>query len=181
MRSFSNFVLFQTGWFASVMLGADVWHWMGPLIVLAILVIHLAHSPDRSSEQKLMLYALAIGLIWENLLALSGLVVYPSGQPFDRFAPAWIIAMWPLLAMTLNVLLRWLKGRIVLSSLFGAIGGPLAFLAGERLGAVIFPDTTLTMGVLAFGWGLMFPLIMRLSTHHDGFPAEPQRSLEVAQ
>ena len=179
MSTLVNFVMFQSGWFASVLLGASAWHWFGPVAVMLVLAVHLSTSPDRLAEQKLMVYALLIGFAWENLLSLAGLVVYPSGQPFGQFAPAWILAMWPLLAITLNVSLRWLKGRLMLSALFGAIGGPLAFIAGERLGAVVFPDNTLTISVLAVGWGLLFPLLMWLSGRHDGFLSRSQRTVEV--
>lgn len=180
MSPLLNFLMFQLGWFASVILGASAWHWLGPAVVFALLLVHLYRSADRAAEQTLMAYALLIGLVWENLLSLAGMVVYPSGQPFKQFAPAWILAMWPLLAITLNVSLRWLKRRLVLSALFGAIGGPLAFLAGERLGAVAFPDVALTMTVLAAGWAALFPLLMRLSERYDGFPLPSHRSLEVA-
>ena len=179
MNTLINFVMFQSGWFASVLLGASAWHWLGPVAVILLVLVHLSTSPDRLAEQKLMTYALLLGLLWENLLSLTGLVIYPSGQPFNQFAPAWILAMWPLLAITLNVSLRWLKERLVLAALFGAIGGPLAFLAGERLGAVVFPDSTLTMIVLAVGWGVLFPVLMWLSQRHDGFLSQPQRSVEV--
>ena len=47
-------------------------------------------------------------------------------------------------------------------------GGPLAFLAGERLGAVIFPDTMLAMLVLGAGWGLLFALLAVLAMRLDG-------------
>ena len=180
MSTLFNFLMFQVGWFASVLIGASAWHGVAPLVVLVILLTHLAISDDRGSEQKLMAYALLIGLAWENLVSVSGLVVYPSGQPFEQLAPAWIIAMWPLLAITLNVSLRWLKGRYLLAALFGAIGGPLAFLAGERLGAVVFPDTALAMLVLAVGWAAMFPLLMRLSQRYDGFARAVKPSLEVS-
>lgn len=180
MNTLINFAMFQAGWFASVLLGASGWHWLGPVAVILLLLVHLSTSPDRLAERKLMAYALLIGLAWENLLSLTGIVVYPSGQPFNQLAPAWILAMWPLLAITLNVSLRWLKGRLVLSALFGAIGGPLAFFAGERLGAVVFPDSTLALSVLAVGWGLLFPLLMWLSERHDGFLSQRQRPVEVS-
>ena len=169
MNKLANFALFQLGWFASVLLGAGPYHWLGPLVVAAILFVHLRGSPDREAEQRLVGYALVIGLVWENLLTLGGLVVYPSGQPFDRLAPLWILAMWPLLAITLNVSLRWLKGLPLAAAVFGAVGGPLAFLAGERLDAVVFPDTGLAMAALAAGWAVLFPALTWLAGRHDGF------------
>jgi hypothetical protein len=74
-----------------------------------------------------------------------------------------------MLATTLNLSLRWLHGRFLLASVFGAIGGPLAFLAGERLGAVVFPDTMLAMLVLGAGWGVLFTLLVILGMRNDGF------------
>ncbi|MCP5144507.1 MAG: DUF2878 domain-containing protein [Gammaproteobacteria bacterium] len=168
MRKLLNFALFQAGWFASVLLGAGSAHWLAPIVVIAIVFVHLHLSPQRKAELYLLGYALLVGLLWENLLAVTGLVVYPSGQPFGVLAPVWILAMWPLLAITLNVSLRWLQGIQPVAALFGAVGGPLAFLAGERLGAVHFPDTIITMMALAVGWAALFPLLVRIAANNDG-------------
>ncbi|MEZ5448929.1 MAG: DUF2878 family protein [Thiolinea sp.] len=54
--------------------------------------------------------------------------------------------------------------------LLGAVGGPLAFMAGQRLGAVMFPDEVVAMTVLAGGWALWFVWLMILARRHDGFP-----------
>ncbi len=164
-----NFILFQAGWLAVVLLGSGQFHWMGPAVVAAIVTWHLVTSPSPQAEAHLILYALGIGIIWENLLTLTGVVIYPYGQVSDGLAPVWIMAMWAMLATTLNLSLRWLHGRFLLAGAFGVIGGPLAFLAGERLGAVIFPDATLAMLVLAAGWGLMFTLLVLLAMRNDGF------------
>jgi hypothetical protein len=174
-----NFALYQLGWFACVLLGATGFHWLGPLAVVAIIAYHLrtVHSPG--AESRLLFRALLIGLMWENFLTLSGLLVYPTGQPLGILAPIWILAMWPLLAITLNVSLRWLKGKPWLAALFGGIGGPLAFLAGERLGAVMFPDMYLAMAVLALGWACLFPLMTKLAERHDGYPSGLRQPAEV--
>ncbi|NNJ90764.1 MAG: DUF2878 domain-containing protein [Gammaproteobacteria bacterium] len=169
MNKVINFILFQTGWFTSVLLGTTTYYYLGPVAVAAILVYHLKTIPSPSSEIPLLMFALIIGLVWENLLTFSGLLLYPNGQLQGMFAPLWIIAMWPLLAITLNFSLRWLKGNNLLAMAFGAIGGPLAFWAGERLGAVEFADFFMAMTVLAIGWALLFPLLMKLSAHYDGY------------
>ena len=164
-----NFLLFQAGWLAVVLLGSGQYHWLGPVVVAAVVAWHLATSPSRQAEAQLILIALGIGLVWENLLTLAGVVVYPHGQLVGDLAPVWIVAMWAMLATTLNLSLRWLHGRFTLAFVFGAIGGPLAFLAGERLGAVIFPDTMLAMLVLGAGWGLLFALLVVMAMRNDGF------------
>jgi hypothetical protein len=71
--------------------------------------------------------------------------------------------MWALFATTINLSMGWLKGHWVLSVLMGAVFGPLAFIGGERLGAVVFLDSTLSMITLAIGWGLLMPLLLSLA------------------
>ena len=68
--------------------------------------------------------------------------------------------MWALFATTINLSMGWLKGRWVLAVFMGAIFGPLAFVAGEKLGAVVFLDSTLSMITLSVGWGLLMPLLL---------------------
>jgi hypothetical protein len=52
----------------------------------------------------------------------------------------------------------------------GAIGGPAAFYAGERLGAVQFhPTEGLSLTVLAVVWAILMPLLLHLAdTLDDG-------------
>jgi hypothetical protein len=71
--------------------------------------------------------------------------------------------MWALFATTINLSMGWLKGRWILAMLMGAIFGPLAFVAGEKLDAVVFVDSTLSMITLAIGWGLLMPLLLWLA------------------
>jgi hypothetical protein len=70
--------------------------------------------------------------------------------------------MWLLFAMTLNHSLSWLKGRYVLSFVFGALGGPLAYVAGEKLGAVEI-TSDLSLVILAISWAMITPLLMKYS------------------
>ena len=169
MDKLLNYVLFQFGWFVCVLLGTTQYHLIGPLIVALVVAYHLNTLSDPVSEMRLIGFALVLGIIWENLLAISGLLAYPQGQPWGMFAPVWIMAMWPLLAITLNLSMRWLKEKYLLAALFGGMGGPMAFLAGERLGAVHIPDTTTTITVLAIGWAILFPILMKFSMQNDGY------------
>jgi hypothetical protein len=56
--------------------------------------------------------------------------------------------------------MAWLRSRWVLASLMGAVFGPLAFIAGENLGAVQFIDRHLALLSLALGWALLMPLLL---------------------
>ena len=71
-------------------------------------------------------------------------------------------------AIALNVTLRWLRYRLWLSSLLGALAGPLAFISGVRLGAAQFVDARPALIALALGWGVALPALVWLSVRFDG-------------
>jgi hypothetical protein len=56
--------------------------------------------------------------------------------------------------------MAWLKQRWLLASLMGAVFGPLAFIAGEKLGAVQFIDRLMALLALAIGWAMLLPLLL---------------------
>ena len=81
-----------------------------------------------------------IGAGFDSALVNSGWVSYASGQFSAYIAPYWIITMWMLFATTLNVSMRWMRGKPVLAAVFGLIGGPAAYLAGQKLGGIILVE-----------------------------------------
>lgn len=175
MHLLVNIVAFQAGWFACVLGAAWGMPGAGVAIALAIVVAHVLLVAAPAREVALVALAGAFGAVFDSALVAAGIIDYPHGLLLHWAAPAWIVAMWLLFAITLNHSLRWLRGRAVLAALLGAVGGPLAFLAGERLGAVVFPERTLALAALAVGWAVAMPLLMRLSERYDGTvaPVEP--------
>lgn len=164
-----NFLLFQLGWFAIVLSAAALMPWLGVAVAAAIVGFHLLRAPRRQAEAGLILIALALGAAWDSLLVALGWLHYPAGMMQLWAAPYWIIALWGLFATTLNVSLRWLRGRTLIAAAAGAVGGPLAFFAGERLGAVTMPDMPIALLVLAFGWAVLTPLLVMVAQRYDGF------------
>ena len=165
-----NFVLFQLGWFLCVMSGANLFHPLtGVVIVSLIVMIHLLRANDSSNESVLIVLAMIIGIVWDSSLMIAGLFQFSDDPLIVGLAPLWLIALWPLFATTLNVSLKWLKGRYWLAAGLGAIGGPLAYFAGQRLGAVTFSDTATAMLVIAAGWAVIMPALVALATRFDGF------------
>ncbi|TNF98453.1 MAG: DUF2878 domain-containing protein [Gammaproteobacteria bacterium] len=170
-----NFLLFQVGWLACVLSGAAGQPWIGTLIAAGIIGWHLWCATSVENEIKLIGAAVMIGVLWDSLLVWQGWLTYPSGMVLPYAAPYWIVVMWALFATTLNVSLRWLKGRWIIAIVFGAIGGPLAYYAGQRLGAVEFIQPEYALFALLIGWGVLTPLLMFMSQHLDGY-AEPRVS-----
>nr|WP_207280756.1 DUF2878 domain-containing protein [Thiocystis violacea] len=173
-------IAFQLAWFACVLGGAHHWPWLGVIVAVLVVALRLLQSPKPQTEAVMILAVGLIGAAWDSLLVRLGFLSYPSGMLLPWLAPIWIIAMWLAFATTLNVSLGWLKGRWYLASLFGAIGGPLAYYAGNRLGGVSFPDTLVAMTVLAGGWSFLMPLTAwiaeRLDTRAWAVGADPRSS-----
>ena len=155
-----NFIGFQVGWFACVLGAANDKELLGMIIALGAIIYHVITQGDSLKELKLVLAAIVIGLIWETWVLNLDILRYPSHPEALFWAPTWLIMMWALFATTINLSMGWLKGRWILALFMGAIFGPLAFIGGERLGAVVFLDSTLSMITLSIGWGLLMPLLL---------------------
>jgi hypothetical protein len=169
----TNFILFQIGWFACVLGGANSLPWLGTLIACMIVTYHVYRSNQPDRELLLIVLAIIIGLVWDSLLVWMQLLSYASGMWSENLAPHWIIALWALFATTLNVSLNWLKGRWVIAVISGAIAGPLAYYAGHRLGAVFFSDTSTALLYLGAGWAVFVPVLVWLAQRLDGYDHLP--------
>ena len=162
-RKAANVALFQAAWFAAVLGAARGMLWLGPLVMIPTLAVHLLLQEDRQAEVKLLLAAGVLGFIFDTAFVAGG-VFTPLQHLFPRpLSPPWMICLWLNFAATLNVSMAWLRGRYLLAALFGAIGGPLAYYSGARLGATETLPTTTGMLLLAVGWGAMTPLLVWLA------------------
>ena len=164
----ANFVVFQAAWFAAVLGAAHQLPLWGTACVLAAIAWHLGISERPDQEAKLIALACVIGLVVETAIAMQGHVAYPSGQPVDGVAPYWMVALWGELAIALNVTMRWMKGRLWLAAIVGAIGGPAAFSAGVELGGAVFIDKTPALVTLGCVYAVAMPLLVWLGTCFDG-------------
>lgn len=176
-----NALIFQLGWFCCVLAGANLMPWLGTLAAMLIVAWHLTNATRPARESLLILIVGMLGGLWDSLLVYTGLLQYPSGTLIAGTAPHWIVAMWLLFATTLNVSLRWLKRRLVLAALIGALAGPVAYFAGSKLGGVQIRDLPLALTALALGWSFLMPLLMTLSNRLDGFASSAGSSTLVRQ
>ena len=163
-----NVAAAQIGWFGSVVGGAQQMPWIGPLAALIALSIHFYFAKRPVNELILIMSCAAIGATFDSMLVATGWVQYYSGQFSDVMAPYWIITMWMLFATTLNVSLKWLRGRTRLAVIFGAIGGPLAYLGGEKIGGIDLVNQFAALTALGIGWAVMMPILLWLSQTFDG-------------
>ena len=163
MGLIKNFIGFQIGWFACVVGAAQGYPLVAVAVASVIVILHLLRDNNLYSELCLIISAVIIGIIWESLLLASDWLIYASSEGASLFAPIWLVAMWTLFATTINHSMAWLKDRYFLALILGAIFGPLAFIAGENLGAVVFVDRPMALAALALGWSALMPLLLWLA------------------
>ena len=150
-----NYALYQLGWFACVLGGAWRRPWTGFLVAVILSGVHLALSRERSIEGRLIVLAAAVGAVVEIVQIASGTYRFTSGTVAEALPPPWLLAMWAQFATTFRFSLRRVVTRPVPAMLFGAAGGPIAFLAGERLGAVtLLPPLAHGLLRLSVSWAI---------------------------
>jgi len=164
-----NFVLFQVAWFSCVLGAANQIPWLGLLVVLAIVAGQLFFAPQPSKELLLLISAAIIGAVVDQGFLMGSIVQYQSHGWSSTIVPVWIVALWIGFSSTLNVSLRWLRGRHVIAFLFGAIGGPMAYIAAEKLGAVTITPQASSYIVLGLAWACVTLLLLALSKRFDGY------------
>lgn len=169
-----NFVLFQIGWFACVIGAAKQMPWLGVAVVIAIIIWHLTQAKQAKKELQLLFITLVIGGTFDQIMLNHELISYQAHGWSNSIVPVWILALWAEFVTVLNVSLRWMKELKtpvcwLVSVLFGAIGGPLAYIGAEKLGAVTLNNLPISYIALGVGWAILTPLLLKLSEKLDGF------------
>jgi len=153
MNAILNFALYQLAWCLCVFLGNT-----GGLLAVSLLAVHIYLSPVRMADLRLMGLLLLAGLILDGGLGLIGVLKFNDpAKPI----PFWLAVIWLSLAILPHHSLKWMKNRPVLSAIFGALGGPMAYWAGVRLGAAKFGiGLSTSLFILAVAWAILWPVVM---------------------
>lgn len=156
MKTIANAAAYQLSWLLAV-LGGN----MGACFAVGLLLLQLAFSSVRMADVRMMLLLLFIGLVVDGTLHQIGFISFKeTGFPI----PFWLIVIWLALAITPHHCLSWLKKRTFLSAIFGALGGPIAYWAGVRLGAATFNwSLPVSIVMLAVLWAALWPSVMYFS------------------
>ena len=168
-----NFVLFQLAWFACVVGAAEGYPSIGVLVTVLAVIWHLYKAHDYCAELQLICAALLIGVTFDQIALSTHLIDYVhhgwgENSINAMLVPTWILALWVGFATSLNVSLRWMHDRYLIAVIFGAVGGPLAYMAASRLGAVTL-NSTASYIMLSVGWAMITPLLLRISAKFDGY------------
>lgn len=151
------------GWFACVIGAAGDLFWLGPLTVALLLLasIGIRGSSFLSRIRLLCLVSVIFGFLFDSLLI--GFDIY---APKRWLMPAplvtlWLLALWANFSITMDTSLKWLQNHLGCAAMVGALFGPTAYLAGQRLGALkIGQSPTVAILILAITWALALVVLM---------------------
>ena len=153
-----NYLLYQIGWLAVVLGVAANFVWLGSLVAVVLIVLHLAWVIRPGHEMRLLAAGGITGLVTDSLLVSCGLLSFEVGILVDGVAPPWIVLLWIQFATTLRFSLRRLLSNTWLKSATGAIAGPAAYAAGAELGVVSVTGPE-TFAALAVIWTFSLPCL----------------------
>lgn len=179
MATLANFLGYQGTWLVATLAAHAGLPWAGPVAASVYVGATLAASNTRRTDAALLLAAVACGAVLDGAFAASGVLKYAASDPSlpRGGAPVWILMLWCAFALTLTRSLRWLVATPARAAVAGVVGGPLAYAAAARLGAVEFRSPAAVGTVLlAVGWGValvgLTALSRRLARRDDSQVAE---------
>ncbi len=112
-------------------------------------------------ETKLMVWSTIIGLLLDNTLASTDSVIY-IGELVIVYCPLWLVAIWTGFGATLRYSQSILVRTPYHALATGVIGGPLAYVGGEKLGRLTI-NGSLGLFAVSMTWGIAMYLLYRLS------------------
>lgn len=161
IRNLINFAVFQAAWFACVLAAPRGLWYLPPLAAFIAAAIHLVLTDvqARAREAQFLFFVTLLGTVIDAIIVECDIIAHVSGvRPITYL---WLASLWLAFATTLHASLNWLTNRTLIASLFGFIGGPLAYIAGNKLGAVTLPRGNLSLLILAIEWAIFTPLLTR--------------------
>lgn len=166
MKNALNFLLFQIGWFATVLSVANQLELLAAVSVLTIIAIHLLLIDDKFNEIYLVIAAGLAGFIIDSVLIANDVFATSGVIALEEMAPLWLIMLWMLFSITINHSLGWLRKSYWLAGVLGFIFAPFAYYVGQKFEVLTFSGSYTTGTVLAIigvTWAIATPLLIFVS------------------
>lgn len=162
MKNLVFLLFFQLGWFLCVLAPSMGTTYAGIFLMALYILVVLRFVVDPGAAFLRILLIGTIGATVDGIVTTTGWYEFPGKA---LWTPIYLYAIWYGFAATIETTLCWLKRRYVLASLLGAVFGPLNYLAGQKFGAVSFPNSVDdTMVFIGFLWAIELPLLLWIST-----------------
>ena len=160
---------FKVCWWACVLGAVNNQKFLGPVLILIYLIIHIYSIPTktRNSEMYLLGIAAIIGTFVDSLLLNLNILSYEGMySQISYIAPLWITGMWVGFTATLNHAFKNIMNKYFTQTILGVVAGPVAYATGNNLGAIKFSpqyNDSFTLLIIAIVWGVSFPILCWIS------------------
>jgi hypothetical protein len=167
MKFWACLIGYQMVWFCAVIGAEHGLPWPGLVGMLIYASIQLSLTRNFKTHLSLMAAAIVMGCLVDGGLAYSGLAHYRAPWPSASFAPLWIVSLWATFSLTFTISLAYLQKRLWVAVLFGAIGGPVAYMSASRgFHVVTFSDPSWHgLFWLGAGWAIATPILAWIAGH----------------
>lgn len=179
-----NFVGYQLLWAAAVYGAARGWPEAAWAVLVPMVFFSSLFSRRWHDDLRMLLAGAVACLIFEPLWLAPSYIHYVNWS-HHWVAPGWIWALWLGFAVSFNYCLGWLRQRLWLAALFGAVGGVISVTVGARIGAASMPHGWWALALsYGFGWLVAVPILAGLSRFLETVRADreaPQPPFPVAR
>lgn len=120
----------------------ESFYYMGPIIGIFFIVIHILTQNERYREIKYVVICIIFGFCIETFYIYNGLIKYNSLYDSIGFLPPlWIIVLWAGFGTTVFHSFKWMIGRNILALFLGSIFFPLMYFLAGQYGSIILHGT----------------------------------------
>ena len=168
-RSIVPWLAFQGVWLVCAIGAASGIGAPGIAAALVFTAAMIAWSPQPVRDALLVAVSGIAGFFIESALVIAGLIRFSALWPVEALAPAWIVALWMAFGATLPSTIGKLGAhQLKVAAGLGAVAGPLAYLAGARLGALhLVGSVTLSLLVVSAVWAAVMAGLVALHARFD--------------
>ena len=159
-----NVIGFYICWWLTVLGAISGFYFIGPLVTLFFVVLHLYKVANHKKEDIFLLISFFLGLFIETLLLNLDIIIHKGILVKYNIAPFWSVSLWLCFATTLLHSFKWLSKRYLTSSLLGILSAPMIYFSMQSMDVVTFGvDKIIVIIFTSFLWGLFFPLFIYIS------------------
>ena len=167
-KNIINFLVFQVNWAICVFGAAKGYPWLGVIFVLIWVIVHLyIHRLFVLIELPVLFFSGLIGYLVDSFLLINNFIAFPTHAQLGHLSPLWMVALWISFSTTFRHSMSWLRHKYIFASVFAFIGGPLAYFAGQKIGAINGINTLSSVMAIGIFWALVFPSILYALNYYE--------------
>lgn len=150
--------IFQLAWFGCIFAAAAGQLWLSSLIIWGAAIVL-----GKGQPLTLLVAGAAFNLVGDGALCGLGFLLSADGHA-QVLPPFWLMGLWVAFAAIVPSGFGWLKNRLWLAAVLGAVFGPMSYASGVSLGALQLGPWSSSMLGVGLLWLVAFPVLVHLGT-----------------